>query len=147
MNDSSPPMSKIFVQTLIRGLEEAKDSMNSMQKQIHRIDVSLTELKTQSKNTGAEVSQLVKIIRDGNGKASIIERVGNIENQIENKIKNLDIGQIQSKISELDKYINDSEAKKIEKIKGGWQVKVALITGSLGMIGGIATAVITLFFQ
>ena len=50
MAESTPPMNKIVVQTLIKGLEEAKNSMQTMQTRIHSMEITLTQLKCETKN-------------------------------------------------------------------------------------------------
>jgi len=131
MPESTPPMNKIVVQTLIKGLEEAKNSMQNMQKQIHSMEITLTELKSQNDNMSDDVHQMVKIIRDGNGKEPLIDRVTKLENKAEG----------------FSKHIEEGKQAKVEDVKGSWLVKVAILTGSIGMIGGIVNTILTLFVK
>ncbi len=128
---SAEPMNKILVQTLIKGLEEAKNSMQNMQQQIHSMDITLTNLKSKSDNIGTDVSYLVKTIRDGNGKDPLLDRVNKLE----------------AKAQSFDNHIENDKKTNIENVKGSWQLKIALVAGSLGMIGGIANTIMTLFMK
>lgn len=129
--ESTPPMSKIVVQTLIRGLEESKNTMQTMQTRIHSMEITLTELKSHSENISEDVSQMVKIIRDGNGKEPLIERVQKLE----------------TKADAFDKHLDEKRVTQMEHSKGSWQLKVAIATGTLGMISGVVTTILNLFFQ
>lgn len=127
MSDSGPHISKIVVSTMIRGLEEAKTSMQNMQKEIHTMELSISEIKGVLKSSTADVNALLKIIRDGNGKEPLIDRVAKIENNI----------------SSINEFISEQKEVTKEKTKGLWQVKVALATGILGLIGTIVTSILS----
>ena len=129
MSETTPPMSKIVIQTIIKGLEESKESIQNLQAQVHSIEIAVTQMKTEGKISQETLQQLVKLIRDGNGKASLIDRINSLENQT----------------TDIKRYIDDTKAAKSENVKGGWQLKIAIITGVLGMLGGLITTIIKLF--
>jgi geranylgeranyl pyrophosphate synthase len=80
-------MDSIIVQTIIKGLEESKKSIESMQAKVQDIDVRLSVMETQQKTISSDVHQLLEIIRDGNGQEPIINRVLDLENSQKNSLK------------------------------------------------------------
>jgi len=112
-------MDSIIVQTIIKGLEESKKSIESMQAKVQDIDVRLSVMETQQKTISSDVHQLLEIIRDGNGQEPIINRVLDLENS-------------QKNVKEFIKLYNENykeEKKQKKEVKSeSAQVKVALIT-------------------
>lgn len=122
-HDSNPPMAKIMVQTLIKGLEEAKTSLQNLQAQVHANEITSVGVKTQLENISEDVNEIVDLIRGNNGKDSIVERVTKLENDI----------------SRLKEYVNSQKEKSKESNKSTAQVKVAIITSSAGIITAISS--------
>jgi uncharacterized protein YoxC len=112
-------MDNIVVQTIIKGLEESKKSIESMQTKVQAIELRLVVMETEQKNISNDVHQLLKIIRDGNGQEPIIDRVSDLENS-------------QKNVQEFIKMYNDNckeESKQKKEVRNeSAQVKVALIT-------------------
>ena len=129
MPESNPPMSKIVVQTIIKGLEEAKNATEGIRNKVHSIEITINTIDGKFANMEDDVKQLLKVIRDGNGERPLLNRVTDVENE-------------QKSIKE---FIKEQKEKKNEEIKGHWQARVAIITGSLGFIAAITTALIGIF--
>jgi hypothetical protein len=129
MPELNPSMSKIIVQTIINGLEEAKSATENVQNKVHSIEIIVNTIDGKVANMEENVKQLLRIIRDGNGQKPLLTKFNDIENE-------------QRFIQE---FIKEQKENKKEEIKGKWQARVALVTGSLGFIAAITTAIIGLF--
>ena len=125
MPESTPPMAKIMVQTLIKGLEEAKTSLQNLQAQVHANEITSVGVKNQLDNISEDVSEIVDLIRGNNGKKSIVDRINTLEND--------------QKVI-LD-YINNQKEQKKEDGKSAAQIKVAIIASSAGIITAISSIV------
>jgi hypothetical protein len=127
---SDPPMSKIVLENIIDGLESSREAINETQKQVNSMDKTLALVKQSQDEMNKTMEQLLKIIRDGNGKASLMDRVNCLENT--------------QKLTE--NFISDQKAVKTVKTQGTWQLRIALLTGSLSLVGVLITAVAKIFF-
>ena len=128
--DSLPPMNKLVLETIIDGLESSKQALTETQKQVNSMDKALTLFGSRQEGMQKNVEQLLKIIRDGNGKASLMDRVSNLETC--------------QKIN--DTFITEQKTAKKEKTQESWKLWIAMITGSFGLIGVVITAVAKIFW-
>ena len=131
MSESTPPMSKIVIQTMIKGLEESKKSIEGIRGNVHNIDVSMSTISTKTDTMEGNVQQLLKLVRDGNGQKSLISRVTDIENEQKS----------------IQSFIDEQKNSKKTETAGKWQLKVAVVMGSLALIGTIASAIIELLVK
>jgi len=129
MSDSGPPLSKMMVETLIKGLEEAKNSIQNLQAQEHSNELQLVGMKAQLTNIGEDLSDIKKLMRGNNGKDSFVDRLKELETEQKS----------------MRKFIEEYKTEKKEKIRGTWQLKGVWIASSLGLLGGIGAALISLF--
>jgi hypothetical protein len=123
LNESLSPK---LIDTIIRGLDEARSSNQSLQKQVQALELSVSELKGDMRGVCKDVNQLVMIIRDGNGKEPLVTRMVKVED----------------KAAEFDKYVMDNQVAKSENIKGKWALKIAVIGGLFGTLGSIVLAIL-----
>jgi hypothetical protein len=121
LNESLSPK---LIDTIIRGLDEARSSNQSLQKQVQALELSVSELKGDMRGVCKDVNQLVMIIRDGNGKEPLVTRMVKVED----------------KASEFDKYVLDNQIAKTENVKGKWALKIAVIGGIFGALTPIGLA-------
>lgn len=127
--NSSHPMSQEVIKIIIHGLDEAKNSMEKMREQIQSFELESAVLGEKFKSISNNVENLMKIIKEGNGKESLLDRVSILENKYES----------------IDKYLDNNKEANLENIKGKWQIRIALMTGSLGLLGGLITAIFSFF--
>lgn len=129
--DSLRPMSRdasiILAEQFAKGLETTSNLLHSLQSEVHASAITLTDLKGEVRNAKTEVESLSKIIRDGNGERSLVARILMLEKNVEG---------INSWISEQKKV--KQEGENIER-SGKWELKIALVVGSLGLISSIVT--------
>ena len=128
MPDSGPPLSRMMVETLIKGLEEAKNSVQNLQSQEHTLALQIVELKGQLTNISEDVGYIKKLVQGTNGRDSIVDKIRNLEG--DQKVTN--------------QFMEDYKARKKENIQGTWQLRGVWIASSLGLVGGIAAAIISL---
>ena len=130
MSDSNSPMAinKVIVETLIRGLEQAQRGISDLQSQVHANEITMVGVKTQLETMSSEVSELIKLLRNGNGSNSIQDRLKDVE----------------TKQEAMNSFIESHKAERQENVKGSWQLKIAVAAGSLSLLGTIGTIIVTL---
>lgn len=129
MNDSNPPMSKIVVQTIIKGLEESKKATEGVQGKVHSIEITVNTIDGKVETMEENVKQLLKIIRDGNGQKPLLTRVTEVENNQK----------------AFQGFIEDQKNTKKAETAGKWQMRVAIISSSFAMLATLGAAYIALF--
>lgn len=120
---SESDITRLMIQNLIKGLEEAKNSLQSLQSQVHANELNSVEVGTQLKNISKEVIEMIDLMRGNNGKQSILERVSKLEND-------------HARVAE---YLNTQKEIKEDREKGSLQLKIAIVTSSAGIITAIGT--------
>jgi hypothetical protein len=120
---SESDITRLMIQNLIKGLEEAKNSLQSLQSQVHANELNSVEVGTQLKNISKEVVEMIDLMRGNNGKQSILERVSKLEND-------------HARVAE---YLNNQKEIKEDREKGSLQLKIAIVTSSAGIITAIGT--------
>jgi hypothetical protein len=129
-------MDNIVVQTIIKGLEESKKSIESMQGKVYSIELKLAVMELQQEGILSNVTQLLKIIRDGNGQEPIIDRVSDLENSQKN---------VQEFIKLYNENYKEEKQKKKELKNESAQVKVALITSLFSFLAMVIVGGFTYF--
>ena len=125
--------SQLLAEQFAKGLESTSKLIQSLQEDFHASAIELTELKIEVRSMRANVETLSKILRDDNGERSMVARVLMLERNFED-IK---------KWTEEEKKEKES-SKGIEQA-GVWQLRIAVISGSLGFLAAVATALVQLF--
>ena len=132
MADSTSPMNKFFVETIIKGLEESKRGIDNIQKSIHANDLKIVEIDGKLKKVGEmedSVKEIKKIVKDGNGTKSVLARLDSIETQI----------------GDINKYIEANKTAKSEDIKSRQQFRISLLTSGIALFGVILSQVLQFF--
>lgn len=133
MTDSNAPMNKYVIEQMIKGLEESRAAISALKDQVSVLSVNIgvnnQKLSDLEKDMGKDVRSLLKIIRDGNGQKPLLDRMSEAENK--------------QKI--IEDVIGKQESNKKEILQGKWQLRIAFIAGSFGLLTSIATAIIALF--
>lgn len=133
MTDSNAPMNKYVIEQMIKGLEESRTAISALKDQVSALSVNIgvnnQKLSDLEKDMGKDVRSLLKIIRDGNGQKPLLDRMSEAENK--------------QKI--IEDVIGKQESNKKEILQGKWQLRIAFIAGSFGLLTSIATAIIALF--
>lgn len=133
MTDSNAPMNKYVIEQMIKGLEESRAAISALKDQVSALSVNIgvnnQKLSDLEKDMGKDVRSLLKIIRDGNGQKPLLDRMSEAENK--------------QKI--IEDVIGKQESNKKEILQGKWQLRIAFIAGSFGLLTSIATAIIALF--
>lgn len=133
MTDSNAPMNKYVIEQMIKGLEESRAAISALKDQVSVLSVNIgvnnQKLADLEKDMGKDVRCLLKIIRDGNGQKPLLYRMSEAEN----------------KQKVIEDVIGKQEANKKEILQGKWQLRIAFIAGSFGLLTSIATAIIALF--
>lgn len=127
-NSSEPPMRELVFRTLIKGLEEAKNSIQNLQSQVNSNNISLTNIDGQLKTLNGNMEVIMKIVRGDGTNESLTDRVKSTE---------IDIKSIKGDLESRKKESS-------ENTQGKWQLKIALITSTFSTIAAIATALLTL---
>lgn len=131
MADSTSPMNKFFVDTIIKGLEESKRGIDNIQKSIHANDLKIVEMDGKLKKLPEieeSVKEIKKIVKDGNGTKSIVERLSIIETQV----------------ADINKYVESNKTAKTEDVKAKQQFRISLLTSGLALLGVILSQVFQL---
>lgn len=133
MTESNAPMNKYVVEQMIKGLEESRAAISALKDQVGELAVNIgvnnQKLTDMDKDMGKDVRSLLKIIRDGNGQKPLLDRMSDVEN----------------KQKFIEDVIGKQEANKKETAQGKWQLRIAFIAGSFGLLTSVATAIIALF--
>jgi prophage DNA circulation protein len=129
MTESNPPMSKIVVQTIIKGLEESKKATEGVQGKVHSIEITVNTIDGKVETMEESVKQLLKIIRDGNGQKPLLTRVTEVENNQK----------------AFQGFIEEQKNIKKAETAGKWQMRVAIISSSFAMLATLGAAYIALF--
>lgn len=128
--------------TVIRGLEEARNVSQSLQAEIHSNVVTVTSIRKEVDGLSQDTSWLIRNVRDEGGDRSVMARLLILENDTksfnqwlaEQKKKE------ESKTGHLESLANEDH-------KGKWQLRIALATGCLGFIATIITAILGFYFK
>jgi chromosome segregation ATPase len=129
-------MDTAIVSTIIKGLEQSRKSMNAMQTQIQTIELRLAVMETEQKIISSDVTQLLRIIRDGNGQEPIMDRVSDLENDQKN---------IQEFIKAYNENYKEEKRQKKEIKNESAQVKIALITSVFSFLAMVIVGGFTYF--
>lgn len=122
---------KLLADQLARGLEETKKLVQSLQTEVHASAITQTHLKVSVDNMQSTLESLNKIIREGNGEKSLIARIMTLENFKKEAEKH------------MDEERNRKKSAEIEDKKGKWQMKTAMLTGSISVLIAVLSAVIS----
>lgn len=120
------PPDKQLVDMLIKGLEESRQSNKCVQDQVSVLNIAVAEMKGDVQKLNKDVSQLLTIIRDGNGKEPLVTRMTKMED----------------KMVEMDKFKDTIKVANQENIKGKWVFRAALVAGFGSLAATIATNII-----
>ena len=121
INEKSSDKDRLFYETYIQGLESAKKGIQNTDESIRLMQLDNVKVKSDVENIHKNVDELLKLVRDGNGKKSIIARLSDLEAYKEAEEK-----------QELkEKSVNE------EHIKGQWGLKIAILTGFLSLLATI----------
>jgi len=123
-NSDPPDINRLVIKNIIDGLESSKDAISEFQKQLSVIDKTLALQCLSHDEMKKSVDHLIKIIRDGNGKASLLDRVSALENEQK----------------ATQSYIQENKTIKKEASQGIWQTKTAMVSGILALAGVLITA-------
>jgi len=131
--DSFPPAGSSFtikfvLDQVVKSLEDIKTITHNLQIQQQSCNIDISNVKLDISNLHEKTSDIDKIIKEGNGKESILTRLALIEKSLE----------------ELKDKLSKTDAEKKEITHGKWQVIVALITGSISLITTLATIIFKL---
>ena len=77
--DNKSNNDRVFVNTVISGLEECKKITKEAQEQIHSLEITNVQLRSDSQQAHEQLAELNKIVLRGNGKSALIERVNDLE--------------------------------------------------------------------
>lgn len=141
MSNEENEKSKL-IDTIISALEENRTITKNLQDAVHISSVSIKGLEKDISAMDQNLDWLIKTIRDENGDRSLIARLLILENQSKSTMEWI----------EAQKKKEESKSKAIDIInseehKGKWQLKLALATGSLGLVTIIIQTVLSFFFK
>ena len=119
---------KYLVEQVSEGLKDIKVIVNNLQIQHQSLAIDVGSTKTDIDNLHDTVGELNKIIREGNGRESVLTRLALIEKSQE----------------EIKKVLDRSDSNKKQNDTNTWQFKTAVATGILALITAIASAYIQL---
>lgn len=112
---------KVIVDTMVRGLEESRKGIAAVQEQIQMVQLEQAKKTAELENLNRNMNELLRIVRDGNGKPSLVQRI--IELESHKKV--------------VEEHIGEDKSSKTENKRVGWQIKVAMFSGLIGILGGL----------
>lgn len=101
-----------------RGLEEIKRTLETLQEQVQANAVEMASVQKDLENLHEKINDLFIVVRGEDGSYSILNRVTTLENEHK----------------ETYKWIEEQKQKNNEKSKEGFQLKIAIVTGSFAFI-------------
>jgi len=157
-----PSKSNESIESLGQNLELITDLAQSLISELKSFSSNHENLKSQFESVASDVEKLSSIIRDGNGKPSLLTTIALVEKDLINLKKELDrlekntdesldkiqreldlYRNIKTSVDEISKWKEELNKDSAENIKGKWQLKVAMLGGGLGVV----TAVINIILQ
>lgn len=142
MSSETEDEKSILIDTFIRALEEGRTITKNLQDAVHTSSVSIKGLEKDVAAMDQNLDWLIKTIRDENGDRSVIARLLILENQSKSTLEWI----------EAQKKKEETKSKTLDIIsneehKGKWQLKLALATGSLGLVTIIIQTVLSFIFK
>ena len=133
---------KALTADLARSLESATTLMQDLLGDIKDNATSLVEVRIKLESLRELVGTLSKIVRDGNGKGSMITRLALVEKSLEDMEKYLD--EINDKVEKLDDGIKESlvQEKKSEAEFKKEELKAKLKMFGIAAPGAISLAIL-----
>lgn len=130
----------ILAEHLANGLETASELIREIQDDVKEITVSVVRLTEKVETLEHAVNSLVKIVKDGNGEKPLVSRIATIETEM-NSAKN-SIEKIGTKLEKhVEKATSADQASNKIQTQGKWQIRTAVVTGVLGLIAAIVSAI------
>ncbi len=129
-----PPLQskeEIMAEQFARGFEELKRIVESLRTDLHTKAVSDGQIKSELSHINTNLQQLNKVVMDVHSSDSLFARLISLENSAKS---------LQKKVDEQEKFKKDID---LEDKKGKWLVRVAMTTGSVSLLVGLITALIT----
>ena len=119
------------IDEFFRELEATSEQVEKLLNEVRDSEVDFAAIKTELRILCENVKDLSSILRDGDGKVSLLTKIALIEH----------------KLAEVEKSV-EKDHKKIEEQNtadktGRWQMRVALITGTVGLL----TAAVNIIIQ
>lgn len=131
-----------LIDTFIRALEETKTITQSLQNAVHNSGLSIKGLEKDVAAMDQNLDWLLKAIRDENGDRSVLARLIILENQSKSTME-----WVEGQKKKEEKKSSTIDIITTEEHRGKWQLKLALATGSLGLIATIITTIVELFLK
>lgn len=121
-----------LIDVIIKDLESTSSRVNELIKEIQEADVNFVEVKTELRILIENFKELSAVIRDGDGKFSLLTRVALVEQGLKDLEK------------WIDDYEEDTTLKESTAENGKWQMRAAILTGILALITSVVTLIIDL---
>lgn len=144
-----PSKSNESNEALGHNLELITDLTQSLILELKSFSVNHDNLKSQFEAVTDDVARLSSIIRDGNGKPSLITTIALLEKDLSNLKKEFEKLEKETEDSldklqvEFTRWKEEKDKEAAEEARGKWQLKVALAGGALGTL----TAIINVILQ
>jgi len=120
---------QLLMQTIIKGIEEAKVGIDSIQRHQFKSDIAVNDISNKVEVLKEKVEELNVVVRKGNGEKSVVNKIKDIEDVV----------------GKLKKYLDAAEQADKEKLRGSFMIKVALITGVGGLLSSAIAAIVVMF--
>lgn len=144
-----PSKSNESNEALGHNLELITDLTQSLILELKSFSVNHDNLKSQFEAVTDDVARLSSIIRDGNGKPSLITTIALLEKDLSNLKKEFEKLEKETEDSldklqvEFTRWKEEKDKEAAEEARGKWQLKVAIAGGALGTL----TAIINVILQ
>ncbi len=124
-----PPLTReeIMAEQFARGFQELKTIVENLRTDLHAKAVSDGQIKSELAHINTNLQQLNKVVMDVHSSDSLFARLISLENATKS---------LQKKVDEQEKFKKDVD---VEEKKGKWQLRTAMITGTVSLIVGIIT--------
>jgi adenine deaminase len=124
-----------LIDQFIKDLEGTADQVQKLLDTVRASELDFAAIKTELRLLCINVKEISSILRDGDGGVSLITRIALLEQRVKELEKDLD------KKDDLVKTTNNSLVEiNVADKHGKWQLRMALATGILGLIGSIIAA-------
>lgn len=127
------------IEEFIKDLEATSEQVQKLLETVRNSELDFTAIKTELRILCENVKDISSILRDGDGKLSLITRVMLLEQKI---------GNIERDIERKDSHSKTAQQSLAEIVvadkTGKWQMRTALATGIIGLLASVITLIVNM---
>lgn len=142
----SPPSSRMsngdaqLIEKFIKDLDATSDQIQKLLDTVRVSELDFAAIKTELRILCENVKDISRILRGGDGSASIVTKVALLEQKVKELEEDLE------KADQKDETVRGSQKSMTDIVlaenQGKWQMKVALATGVVSLLAQALTAIL-----